>query len=203
MQELRLISEKGKHPFIHVLPCEETISFWRLLIEGPEGTSYAGGVFVAYIHFPDAYPAEPPEVRFVTPIYHCNINNSGRVCHSIFDRDYNSATKVSFILQCVYGLLMYPAPDDPLDSMLAAEFISNPGQYNAKAAVFTQQHAKGKTIAEWKRELAVDETPEEDKADVEHEAPREPMQIDDAPPPSSSSSSSAAVLPSRRSDEQK
>lgn len=27
------------------------------------------------------YPFEPPNIRFLTPIYHPNIDNSGRICH--------------------------------------------------------------------------------------------------------------------------
>lgn len=27
------------------------------------------------------YPFEPPKIRFLTPIYHPNIDNSGRICH--------------------------------------------------------------------------------------------------------------------------
>ena len=41
---------------------------------GPEDTPYAGGIYTLYIRFGEKYPLTPPEVRFVTPIYHCNIN---------------------------------------------------------------------------------------------------------------------------------
>lgn len=32
--------------------------------------------------FPVEYPLLPPEMRFVTPILHCNINAHGKICKS-------------------------------------------------------------------------------------------------------------------------
>ena len=45
-------------------------------------------------------------MRFVTPIKHCNINSYGRICHSIFDRNWSSDAKFSTLLSCIYGLLV-------------------------------------------------------------------------------------------------
>ena len=73
--------------------------------------------------FPLDYPQKPPELRFLTPIYHCNINSQGRVCHSILDRNYTPDTRVKQIFDCIYGLLMTPEPDDPLDNTIASEYL--------------------------------------------------------------------------------
>lgn len=48
-------------------------------------------------------------------IYHCNINNVGRICHNIFDRNYNAQITMREILDAVFGLLISPEPEDPLD----------------------------------------------------------------------------------------
>eukprot|EP00479_Gromia_sphaerica_P001354 TRINITY_DN11534_c0_g1_i1.p1 TRINITY_DN11534_c0_g1~~TRINITY_DN11534_c0_g1_i1.p1 ORF type:complete len:93 (-),score=13.89 TRINITY_DN11534_c0_g1_i1:280-558(-) len=86
---------------------------------GPESTPYRSGVWVLYVDFPPDYPQAAPEIRFITPIKHCNVNSYGRVCHSIFDRNYTTDIPLSMILQCVYGLLLSPDVSDPLDSTLA------------------------------------------------------------------------------------
>lgn len=52
-----------------------------------------------------------------TKIYHCNINSVGRICHNIFDRNYNAQITMRDILNAVYGLLIVPEPDDPLDRL--------------------------------------------------------------------------------------
>ena len=43
---------------------------------GPKGTPFEEGVFQLYIQFSDQYPFTPPKMRFITPIYHCNISSS-------------------------------------------------------------------------------------------------------------------------------
>lgn len=36
-------------------------------------------LFIFYL-LVDRYPFEPPKVRFITPIYHPNIDDAGRIC---------------------------------------------------------------------------------------------------------------------------
>ena len=85
MREMRSLME-SPHPSITVLPGEEDISFWQFVIAGPDGTPYRNGNWVCAIAFPEDYPLRAPEVRFLTPILHCNVNSHGKICHSIFDR---------------------------------------------------------------------------------------------------------------------
>ena len=132
---------KDPHPRIEVFPAERQLDLWQLLLKGPDDTPYAGGTFVLWIRFPEDFPLEAPEVRFSTPVHHCNINSHGKVCHSIFDRNWVADTTVRQVLDCVYGLLLVPEPDDPLDSVLALQYLSKREEYNAAAASLTRKHA--------------------------------------------------------------
>jgi len=51
----------------------------------------------------------------------------GRICHSIFDRNYTPATSVRVMIDCIYGLLLNPDVSDPLDSTLALDFYAATG----------------------------------------------------------------------------
>ena len=53
---------------------ENIYNDWIANMQGPKDSSYKGGLFRLSIHFSDNYPNEPPEVCFITPIYHLNIN---------------------------------------------------------------------------------------------------------------------------------
>lgn len=133
--------DKDPHPDVRVYPSEENSLFWNLLFKGPEGTPYSGYIFQAYATFPDEYPRQPPIFRFITPIYHCNINNDGRICHSIFDRNYSPSVTIREIMNHIFALLMTPEPKDPLDNKRAQEFFSNRDIYNSNVRKCCETYA--------------------------------------------------------------
>jgi len=140
------------HPAIEVFPSDD-MSFWKLLLEGPEGTPYQGGLWLLYCNLPSDYPECPPQIRFVTPMRHCNVNVYGRVCHSILDRNYTVDTTILSILHCIYGLLLNPDYDDPLDSTLALEYYAASGVYEDTIRRHVQRFASGRTRAQVRMSL--------------------------------------------------
>ncbi|XP_012314898.1 ubiquitin-conjugating enzyme E2 T isoform X2 [Aotus nancymaae] len=52
----------------------------RAQILGGANTPYEKGVFKLEVTIPERYPFEPPQIRFLTPIYHPNIDSAGRIC---------------------------------------------------------------------------------------------------------------------------
>ena len=132
---------KDPHPSFIIFPNEKDMGFWRIIHIGPIHTPYEDCTFHLYTRFPEDYPNSPPEMRFVTPIYHCNINCNGRICHSIFDRNYTPTATMRDIFSYICGLLMTPEPDDPLDNELAQEFYADKDKYEQKCLVVTRQKA--------------------------------------------------------------
>ncbi|XP_042170117.1 uncharacterized protein LOC112249387 isoform X2 [Oncorhynchus tshawytscha] len=147
------------HPFCTVLPSESDFTFWKILMQGPPDTPYEDGVFELYCQFGADYPVKPPLVRFVTPVYHCNINSVGRICHNIFDRSYNAHITMREILDAVYGLLIVPEPQDPLDSILAEEYLTSRNKYEEEAKKNTEEVA-GQSLDDMEKELLGEELPE-------------------------------------------
>lgn len=43
-----------------------------VLISGPPGTAYEGGVFPALLTFPKDYPLSPPSMKFTCDLFHPN-----------------------------------------------------------------------------------------------------------------------------------
>lgn len=137
---------KKPHSAVDIFPSEADIGFWKLILEGPDSTPYSKGCWILYIKFPSEYPSIPPEVRFITPIYHCNINSQGKVCHSVLDRNWSPDTSLITVFQCVYGLLLSPDVTDPLDSTNALAYYMDPGKYDSTIRAHIDKHASKSRI---------------------------------------------------------
>ena len=105
------------------------------------GSPDADGAWILAISFPEEYPLRSPEIRFITPILHCNVNSHGKICHSIFDRNYNADTSMTTMLSCVYGLLLTPDKHDPVDSTLALSANNDSGEYEGAIMAHCLIHA--------------------------------------------------------------
>uniref|UniRef100_A0A6Q2YQE7 Ubiquitin-conjugating enzyme E2T (putative) n=1 Tax=Esox lucius TaxID=8010 RepID=A0A6Q2YQE7_ESOLU len=79
-RELQMLSTEPP-PGITCWQTEEQMDELRAQIVGGDGTPFEGGLFSLEIKVPERYPFEPPKMRFLTPIYHPNIDNAGRICH--------------------------------------------------------------------------------------------------------------------------
>ena len=135
---------QNPHPFVSIYPSED-LTYWKILLLGPNNTPYENGLFLLYAKFPQDYPFRAPEVRFITPIYHCNMNSQGRICHSVFDRNYTPALTFKNIVECVYGLILTPEPEDPLDNVVASFYLSDYQVYLKNAKEATAKNASPST----------------------------------------------------------
>lgn len=56
---------------------ENEMFYWAATLNGPPDTPYTGGVFQLKIDFSNNYPFKPPEVYFLTKVYHPNVSPFG------------------------------------------------------------------------------------------------------------------------------
>ncbi|XP_020714475.1 ubiquitin-conjugating enzyme E2 T isoform X2 [Ceratitis capitata] len=120
-------------------------------IPGPKGSPYEDGIFNLDISFGTQYPFQPPTFKFITPIYHPNIDNSGKICLDLLRMppcgSYNPAITLESILLSIQLLLASPNPDDPLNSEAADLYKANKETFNIKVR---QCISKSSTIPEQK-----------------------------------------------------
>ncbi|AFZ79983.1 ubiquitin-conjugating enzyme E2, putative [Theileria equi strain WA] len=95
---------------------------FKIHMRGPDGTPYEGGVYLLELFLPEQYPMEPPKVRFLTSIYHPNIDKIGRICLDILKDKWSPALQIRTVLLSIQALLSAPEPDDPLDANVANHF---------------------------------------------------------------------------------
>jgi ubiquitin-conjugating enzyme E2 C len=93
---------------ISAFPCGDNMCEWTATILGPVGTPYVGLKMKLTMSFPAQYPLVPPVVLFKTPIYHPNVDFSGRICLDILKDQWSSVYSVETILLSLQSLLGEP-----------------------------------------------------------------------------------------------
>ncbi|QRV78416.1 ubiquitin-conjugating enzyme [Ceratobasidium sp. AG-Ba] len=109
-------------PGISAAPHEDNLRYFDVTITGPDGSPFAGGIFKLELFLPEEYPMAPPKVRFLTKIYHPNIDKLGRICLDILKDKWSPALQIRTVLLSIQALLSAPNPDDPLATDVAKHY---------------------------------------------------------------------------------
>jgi len=87
------------------------------------------------------YPMVAPKVRFLTKIYHPNIDKLGRICLDILKDKWSPALQIRTVLLSVQALLSAPNPDDPLANDVAEHWKQNEREAIDVARQWTRKYA--------------------------------------------------------------
>ena len=110
---------------------------------GPSETPYQGGTFLVDIHITNAYPFEPPKMKFLTKVWHPNVSSqSGAICLDVLKDQWTPALTIKTALLSVQALLAAAEPDDPQDAVVAKMYVANRAQFDAQAKEWTEKYAK-------------------------------------------------------------
>lgn len=145
-----MVLDRDPPPGVSCYPKEDNLTKLEAYIKGPPDTPYERGLFKLDIQIPNNYPFDPPQIRFVTRIYHPNIDDAGRICADILKKgdkgSWKPALNLRTTLLLLTQLLANPNPDDPLDAEIAREYQIDRPTFNQKALEFTLKYANEETV---------------------------------------------------------
>lgn len=112
------------------------------VFKGPPGTPYEGGNFQVAIDIPQEYPFKPPQMKFITKIYHPNISSvTGAICLDILKDAWTPILTLKSSLISLQSLLQSPEPNNPQDAEVAKHYLSNKAGFEETAAYWTKIYA--------------------------------------------------------------
>ena len=119
---------------------EDDIFNWFVTILGPKDTSYSGGLFYLRVIFPEDYPNSVPDIIFLTPIYHLNVNpyktkEGNELGHLNIKISWKPEITARQLLTQLAFIIYNPNPDNAYELDRVIEY------YEEKAKYFTIKYA--------------------------------------------------------------
>ncbi|CCW71440.1 unnamed protein product [Phytomonas sp. Hart1] len=129
-------------PGISAAPMRDNPRYFKVIIRGPPQSCYEGGTFHLELFLPEDYPMVPPKVRFLTKIYHPNVDKIGRICLDIIKDKWSPALLINKVLLSIQILMSSPNPDDPLANDVADHWKRNEADALETAREWTRLYAQ-------------------------------------------------------------
>lgn len=138
---------------IFAQPLEDDMFTWIAVLIGPENTPYERGTFSLVLVFEEDYPNHPPEVSFISEMFHPNVYPHGDLCLDILKNRWSPSYDVLGILLSIQSLLNDPNIRSPANTEAAELYEKNYEEYVRRVKVVVEkswidvEEMLGQTIA--------------------------------------------------------
>lgn len=150
MREMSLLSKDPPPGVAAYAPDPADMTSLRAQIAGPEGSPFESGVFLVTVHVTGRYPFEPPRCRFLTPLYHPNVDAGGRICLDTLKSppagSWSPAVSLPSLLLSIRSLMAEPNPDDGLVPDISELYKRNPAEWRREAQRRTKLDATAEKL---------------------------------------------------------
>ena len=126
---------------VSAVPYQENLRYFNATIAGPNLSPYQGGIFKLELFLPEEYPMAPPKVRFLTKVYHPNIDKIGRIGLDVLMDKWGPSLQIRTVLLSIQVLLSAPNPDNPLATDVGEHWKKNKQAAIATAKEWTRKYA--------------------------------------------------------------
>ncbi|XP_043825472.1 ubiquitin/ISG15-conjugating enzyme E2 L6 isoform X2 [Dromiciops gliroides] len=119
---------------------------WNALLL-PDQEPYNLRAFKFRITFPQNYPFSPPQLNFITKIYHPNVTEDGEVCLPLL-QSWTARTKIREVLKALIDLVNTLKEGLPLRPDLANMYFKNRSQFMKDAEKFTLKFGEDRPVSQ-------------------------------------------------------
>lgn len=108
----------------------------------PKSDIYNQAAFQIEIKLPAEYPFKAPELRFITRIYHPNVDEQGKICVDVLNSNetFKPTTSLVEVVKAVVTLIDNPNIDHALTPEIANQYTTKREEFNRKALEMVKAH---------------------------------------------------------------
>ncbi|UJR28509.1 hypothetical protein I4U23_009747 [Adineta vaga] len=139
MRDLRDMTQNPVEGINAAPASSDNIFQWNAILDGPEDSLFEDASFVLTLKFPQDYPNHPPDVKFVTKVFHPNIYMDGSICLDILQHRWSASLDVSTLLVSIRSLLTDPNPASPANSEAAMLYQNHRRDYERRVREYIDQ----------------------------------------------------------------
>ena len=141
-KEFKKIAKEGskEDAYFDVALEGDEIHMWNLMLEGPAGTPYEGGIFNVKLKFPAEYPFKAPEVKFVTKTYSPHLSDEGEICADLL-KDWSPTMNAKKVIEIARSLLLDPSSDTPVNAKVGREYAEDRAQFEKTCKQWVEKYA--------------------------------------------------------------
>ena len=138
---------KSPNPYCRLYPFKNEILKWIIFMQGPIHSPFEGSIFILELYFGEQYPHYPPKLRFLSSVYHPNVDKAGHICHPILIEDYSPSVSLRQILDAIHSMLAQPIVSHAVRSkVLEIAIWYNELYVQTVNSLSTILNLKGKTL---------------------------------------------------------
>ncbi len=116
---------------------------WKVVFEGPDESPYEDGIFTLKFIFQNDYPISGPEARFMTPMFHPNVDatSDNHVCINLLNK-WDPKRTLEDVLLGIFDILLNPLVKGAYHNEARDTLSRDYDEYYDKVEEYTYKYAK-------------------------------------------------------------
>ncbi|KAL6836401.1 ubiquitin-conjugating enzyme E2 [Trichoderma sp. SZMC 28015] len=117
---------------VRLLTMSHRPRYRNAVIIGPADTPFEDGTFRLVMQFEEQYPNKPPQVKFISQMFHPNVYATGELCLDILQNRWSPTYDVAAVLTSIQSLLNDPNTGSPANVEASNLYKDNRKEYTKR-----------------------------------------------------------------------
>ena len=114
---------------------------WQITLIPPIGSNYEGGFFKIEAKFREDYPNSAPIMKFLTRIFHSNVNTDGHICVNSIKSNWSKKLTMEDVLNHIIVLLYKQRPEDCFNRTAANLYTKDKNEFQEEVKKQIKEYA--------------------------------------------------------------